>query len=267
MDDIEAGFEQAKQNHDPKKAIEVAYAVALEYHKAGRPELKFHYEEDEWHSEGPLSGGSLSYVVYTDTDGSVSEYEYRDEMDTPEDSYAVCTIMWGRHAAPYESYVKISIHCTNKTWSHHQALVQTSARRVFIPNPINTPDRPHIPASKEMIFDWLDEFIVRPEDIGGKDDIEFVVGKEAIPQIEAEFSNLFTDPELPTLVSPEYLTGYFNVSWEFVFEVVDKLLSERKINEVDVPPGYHEAIMLLGAASEWDHNDTVSDEDHVGYHA
>lgn len=249
---------QARFKEDPSVTIDIAYRVTKRYYQEGKPEIDYmNPESDDWFSEGTLSGGKVSYVVYGINDDSPIEYEYTDdEVATPEGWDANCTIKWGRCSFSSPGHIRFSIRY-NDQWSHHQCLEQSSVDRRFVPACIRSPTRPHVPANRDMIAEWLNEFIDRPRDALGVDDVRFVGGDGAVEQVKDNIANHFVSPKTPDIVSPEYLTGRFEISYRLVFDILDELLAEDKISRVHHHVRYHEAIGLYGAASEWETDERI----------
>jgi len=260
MDDLKSTLHQAKYKSDPRVAIDIAYRVATKYHEAGCPKV-FDSAQDNWYAKGPLSGGEICYSVFKD--GDDVEYSYlKDKMNPPQESYAKLIIRWGRYSFAKTGYITLSSYFS-KEWSPTACVYRTGITRHFLPAQINAATRPHIPANRDMIFSWLEEFIHRPEDIKGRDDVEFVAGKEGVKQVEAEISNYFADPSSPDVVSSDHLASRFDISYRLVFDVLDKLRDEQKVCKLPIPDRYYEAIGLFGSSKDWRPEDTVPEDGSV----
>lgn len=257
----------ARFKSDPRVAIDIAYRVCERYYELGCPETdSFNREQDGWYTEGALSGGKVEYAVKGLGDGADPVYEHTEAgvLDALRDgAEAGLRIQWGRCNLQGPGFLKVSVNYPER-WSSVKAgmsVFASSFGRRFVPAHIISETIPHRPANREQIFGWINEFVDRPREATAAPGVEFFAGAGAIKQIKSEILNILISEDGADVISPEYISGRFDLSIEYSYDILEELYHEKKIKSLEVPKRYSEATVLYGSAAEWSNSDVIEKDD------
>lgn len=252
----------------PIEALKIADRVCGRYYEVGCPETNFRQEEDGWYSEGPQSGGT---VVYTLSDlnqptGPVYQHTEGNVVDAFEegDPEAVLKVKWGRHVITGPGRFKIQVSYPEQ-WVPVKGIgtiYADSFQRRFVPAHIKAETIPHLAANPEQIFEWINKFANHPRDATAAPGVEFFAGEKGVEQVKSEVLNIFLSEDKADVISPEYLTSRFEISFEYAYNLLQQQYFDGKIAKLETPAQYH-GHTLYGSATDWDDGDTIENGDEL----
>lgn len=250
----------------PIGALNIADRVCRRYFKEGCPETTFRQEEDGWYSEGLLSGGTAVYTISDLGQSTEPAYQYTEggvvDAFEGEDPEAVLKIEWGRHVLTGPGRFRIQVTYPEQ-WVPVKGIgtVYTdSFQRRFTPEHITTETIPHLAANPEQIFEWINEFANRPRDATAAPGVEFFAGEKGVEHMKSEVLNIFLSEDKADIISPEYLTSRFEISFEYAYNLLQQQYFDGKIAKLETPPRYH-GHTLYGSATDWDSGDIIEKDD------
>jgi hypothetical protein len=255
----------AEFKKNPQEAINIAYSVCEKYWNEGCPEVNdLNWEEDNWYTEGALSGGEVKYSVTGLSDSNAPKYEYAGGCDHifEDGAEAVLTIRWGRHVLTGPQVIRIRVTYPDK-WPPLESdpPLINSIERSFIPAHITHEMVPHLPANQDQIFEWLNEFIDRPQEATAEPGVKFFAGENAADRIKSEILNLLLPDGRIDILSPLWVSRKFQLSYAYAYKLLENLNLDGKIVELDVPERFHEARRLYANPIEWDTRDSFHKDD------
>lgn len=264
----ELNLNTAQFKTDPNIAIDIAYRVCERYYEMGCPEIEYvHTDEDDWYTEGALSGGQIAYAVNGLEGDSEPVFEYvgKDCIEALENGAEACLWMrWGRAVITGPERIKIRVSYPEEWCPVPEHTMYTNRfERYFVPAHVSARAVPHLPANRAQIFEWITKFLDRPRDATGEAGVKFFAGDEGVQQIKSEILNTLISKEGADVVSMSYIADMFHISFEYACELLEELKDEGKITQVSIPDELYSPCRMYGSATEWDLFDEVSIDDDV----